>query len=63
MIHEVKPLRIVFICFLLCSIFHGFFFVVATMCFWALFNVMATRRQIRVWLCTPTEIQSGGKGL
>ena len=59
MTHEVKPLKIPFTHFLLCSIFYGFFFVVATICFYGLLNAMALKGYIQVWLHTPTEIYYG----
>ena len=59
MTHEVKPLKIPFTRFLLCSIFYGFFFVVATICFYALLNAMALKGYIQVWLHTPIEIYYG----
>ena len=59
MTYEVKPLKITFTHFLLCSIFYGLFFVVATICFPALLNAMAVRKYIQAWLDTPTEIYYG----
>ena len=64
MTHEVKPLKIPFTHFLLCSIFYGLFFIVATICFYALLNAMALKGYIQVWLHTPIRekllvLQSG----
>ena len=59
MTHEVKSLKITLTRFLLCSILSGFFFFVATICFYALLNAKALKGYIQVWLHTPTEIYYG----
>ena len=55
MTHEVKPLKITLTRFLLCSILSGFFFFVATICFYAFAQCNGCGRYIQVQLHTPTE--------